>query len=72
MGGASTAACTTGRAVLRGAASPSLMETITLIEGLPARVLALVDGERRLTDLRHVGQLLHAAAIDRAARRRPR
>jgi len=25
--------------------------------------LATVDGERRLTDLRHVGQLLHAAAV---------
>ena len=32
-------------------------------EGLPGRVLAMVDGERRLTDLRHVGQLLHAAAM---------
>ena len=29
---------------------------------------AVVDGERRLTDLRHVGQLLHAAASTRAAR----
>ncbi len=26
------------------------------------------DGERQLTDLRHVGQLLHSAALDRAAR----
>ena len=45
---------------VRGVAS--LTETITLVEGLPARVLAAADGERRLTDLRHVGQLLHAAA----------
>jgi exodeoxyribonuclease V beta subunit len=29
---------------------------------LPARVLKTQDGERELTDLRHVGQLLHAAA----------
>jgi exodeoxyribonuclease V beta subunit len=45
---------------LRGVAS--LTETITLVEGLPASVLVGVDGERRLTDLRHIGQLLHAAA----------
>ena len=32
-----------------------------LAEELPARVLADPDGERRMTDLRHVGQLLHAA-----------
>src|SRR5207249_4057048 len=29
---------------------------------LPERILAGREGERRLTDLRHVGQLLHAAA----------
>jgi exodeoxyribonuclease V beta subunit len=45
---------------LRGVAA--LTETATLVEGLPERVLGPVDGERRLTDLRHVGQLLHAAA----------
>jgi exodeoxyribonuclease V beta subunit len=48
--------------VLRSGGVASLTETITLAEGLPERVLAAVDGERRLTDLRHVGQLLHAAA----------
>ena len=45
---------------LRGVAS--LTETITLSENLPARVLREVDGERRLTDLRHIGQLLHGQA----------
>ena len=45
---------------VRGVAS--LAEAITLVESIPARVLAEADGERRLTDLRHVGQLLHAAA----------
>ncbi len=40
----------------------SLVEVVTLTEGLHARVLAHRDGERELTDLRHVGQLLHAAA----------
>ena len=48
--------------VLRVRGVASLLETITLAEGLPARMLAAQDGERRLTDLRHVGQLLHAAA----------
>ncbi len=48
--------------VLRLKGVASLTETITLIEGLPGRVLSAVDGERRLTDLRHVAQLLHATA----------
>ena len=49
-------------AVLRRRGLASLSETITLVERLPGRVLGVVDGERRLTDLRHVGQLLHGAA----------
>ena len=49
--------------VLRVKGVASLMEAITLEEGLPARVLGMVDGERRMTDLRHVGELLHAAAM---------
>jgi exodeoxyribonuclease V beta subunit len=48
--------------VLRVKGVASLAETVTLTEGLPGRILAAADGERRLTDLRHVGQLLHAAA----------
>ncbi|MEA2195485.1 MAG: exodeoxyribonuclease beta subunit, partial [Solirubrobacteraceae bacterium] len=48
--------------VLRASGVAALMETITRAEGLPGRVLAGADGERRLTDLRHVGQLLHATA----------
>ncbi len=48
--------------VLRVRGVAALLETITLLEGLPGRLLSQVDGERRLTDLRHVGQLLHAAA----------
>ena len=48
------------------------MATINLEEGLPARVLTQVDGERQLTDLRHIGQLLHNEAAERVewARRR--
>src|ERR671914_1177385 len=49
-------------AVLRTNGVAALTETITLAERLPERVLAGADGERRLTDLRHVGQLLYAAA----------
>ena len=48
--------------VLRVKGIASLMETITQAEGLPQRILGDGDGERSLTDLRHVGQLLHAAA----------
>ena len=48
--------------VLRTRGVASLMETITLAERLPERVLAAAGGERRLTDLRHVAQLLHGAA----------
>jgi exodeoxyribonuclease V beta subunit len=48
--------------VLRERGVATLTERISLAEGLPRRVLALVDGERRLTDLRHVSQLLHTAA----------
>ena len=39
-----------------------------LSERVPERVLAVADGERRLTDLRHVGELLHGAAMERAVR----
>jgi exodeoxyribonuclease V beta subunit len=48
--------------VLRRRGVASLLELITLSEGLPGRMLSAADGERRLTDLRHVGQLLHGAA----------
>ncbi len=48
--------------VLRARGVASLAETITLTERLPERILASDDGERRFTDLRHVAQLLHAAA----------
>jgi exodeoxyribonuclease V beta subunit len=48
--------------VLRTRGVASLLETIMLAQALPARMLSELDGERRLTDLRHVGQLLHGAA----------
>ena len=45
----------------RGVAA--FLEVLSAQEQLPARVLARPDGERLLTDLRHVGQSLHAAAL---------
>ena len=51
--------------VLRERGVASLLETIALDGDPPTlsvRILATRDGERKLTDLRHVGQLLHAAA----------
>ncbi|HEV7864763.1 MAG TPA: 3'-5' exonuclease, partial [Acidimicrobiia bacterium] len=48
--------------VLRRHGVASLLELISASEGLPARLLTEAGGERDLTDLRHVGQLLHGAA----------
>jgi exodeoxyribonuclease V beta subunit len=45
----------------RGVAA--LLEVAAIEQQLPARMLGRVDGERQLTDLRHVGQALHAAAL---------
>ncbi len=45
---------------LRGVAA--VLE-VASAEGLPGRVLAQVGGERLLTDLRHVGEVLHEVAL---------
>jgi exodeoxyribonuclease V beta subunit len=45
----------------RGVAA--LLEAVTTGTGLPRRLLSGTDGERLLTDLRHVAQALHAAAV---------
>jgi exodeoxyribonuclease V beta subunit len=45
---------------LRGVAA--LMESASA-DGLAARVLGRVDGERHLTDLRHLGEALHETAL---------
>ncbi len=50
--------------LLRAKGVATLTETLTLVERLPERILATIDGERRLTDLRHVSHLLHAAAAE--------
>ncbi|MBV9922044.1 MAG: exodeoxyribonuclease V subunit beta, partial [Pseudonocardia sp.] len=44
----------------RGVAA--LLEAVTTDTALPARLLARTDGERWLTDLRHVAQALHAVS----------
>ncbi len=46
----------------RGVAA--LLEVVGVETGLPARVLGRVGGERLLTDLRHIGQLLQTAAVE--------
>jgi exodeoxyribonuclease V beta subunit len=48
--------------LLRSRGVASLLETITHAEALPRRMLSRGEGERELTDLRHLGQLLHLEA----------
>ena len=55
--------------ILRDSGVAALTEAIMVGEDLAARMLAEAGGERRLTDLRHVAQLLHRAASRRATRR---
>ncbi|HEX6759230.1 MAG TPA: UvrD-helicase domain-containing protein [Propionibacteriaceae bacterium] len=47
--------------VLENRGVAALLETATADERLPERLLSLRGGERMLTDLRHLGQSLHAA-----------
>ncbi|WP_308257732.1 UvrD-helicase domain-containing protein [Pseudonocardia lacus] len=51
-------------AVLRERGVAALLEAVTTATDLPGRLLATADGERTLTDLRHIGQALHAAAVE--------
>jgi exodeoxyribonuclease V beta subunit len=48
--------------ILRDNDVAALTEAIMIGEDLAARMLAISDGERRLTDVRHLAQLLHHAA----------
>ncbi len=50
-------------ATLRRRGVAALLESVTVTRDLPARVLARPTGERYLTDLRHVAQLLQAEAM---------
>ena len=56
--------------VLASRGVAALVEVITSQTDLAGRLLGEPGGERRLTDLRHIGQLLHRAAAGPA--RRPR
>jgi len=49
--------------LLREQGVAALLEAVTVGTGLPRRLLAQVDGERRLTDVRHVGEALLAASL---------
>ncbi len=49
--------------VLRDKGVATLYETVCSERGVPARVLAQENGDRFMTDLRHVAQLLHEAAV---------
>jgi exodeoxyribonuclease V beta subunit len=50
-------------AVLRDKGVATLYETVCSERGVPARVLARRNGDRFMTDLRHVAQLLHEATV---------
>ena len=50
--------------LLRSRGVAALLDSISATEAVPRRVLARLGGERRLTDLGHVGQLLHTAATE--------
>lgn len=43
---------------------PALLEAVTTAGALIERLIATPDGERQLTDLRHLAQVLHAVAVD--------
>jgi exodeoxyribonuclease V beta subunit len=50
--------------LLRSRGVAALLDSISATEAVPRRVLARLGGERRLTDLGHVGQLLHTSATE--------
>ena len=49
--------------LLRSRGVAALLDSISATEAVP-RVLGRLGGERRLTDLGHVGQLLHTVATE--------
>jgi len=50
-------------ALVRHAGTAALFGKVCAEEDLPARLLAELEGERRLTDLGHVAELLHAEEV---------
>ena len=53
----------TWRDVLADRGVAALLEVVSSSTRLTERLLAADDGERRLTDVRHIGQALHSAAV---------
>jgi exodeoxyribonuclease V beta subunit len=49
--------------LLRDQGIASLYQSVSRSHGVPARVLARPSGERFMTDLRHIAQLLHEAGV---------
>ena len=49
--------------LLRDQGIASLFQTVSRSHGVPERVLARPSGERFMTDLRHIAQLLHEAGV---------
>jgi len=49
-------------ALLRQSGVATLFSHVSATEGLPERLLRVEDGERQLTDLGHIAELLHAEA----------
>ncbi|GAA4695467.1 exodeoxyribonuclease V subunit beta [Pseudonocardia yuanmonensis] len=52
-------------AVLAERGVAALLEAVTSRTRLPSRLLGLREGDRRLTDVRHIGQVLHGASLER-------
>jgi exodeoxyribonuclease V beta subunit len=49
--------------LLRRSGAAALLEDVSASQDLPGRVLAAAGGERLLTDIRHIGQLLHEESM---------
>jgi exodeoxyribonuclease V beta subunit len=49
-------------ALLRQSGVATLFSHVSATEGLPDRLLRIIDGERQLTDLGHIAELLHSEA----------
>ena len=51
-------------AVLEERGVAAMFEAVSLDQQLQPRILSLVNGERLLTDLRHIAQVMHEAALE--------
>lgn len=50
--------------IMRRNGVATLLEAMSAQQSLPERLLSVLGGERELTDLRQLGELLHGAAVD--------